>query len=544
MSTALSNAAITRSVHDLEQWRQAVHSQKCKHLWQFLALKKSGVGTDSWISHSEAADFEFCDRHLRVREGDSPYYDPLDQSFRIASHPHSNLATARKNTFKNRWRAAATKSDDSDEWRFAPNYLEIFKLQVCSVAGSSTPIPLTALAIWLLRGEAWPANCSNTDVSDRFCRLFNISEAERIALFDETPPPWATAADVFVPAPNDLSTLPAALAQRMEEGSEGDTLATAKFGAVSPRRIAKLLRDGRGQLVLHGPPGTSKTFLAKQVVCELAGCSESELASMFLDPSMDEPELLSRSQARGGWVLVQFHPSYCYEDFVCGLSAIATEGSAPRFEVVDRTFAKLCRIAASVTTPIVLIIDEINRGDLSRILGELMYGLEYRGAPVATQYSSSGAAALVVPRNLYIVATLNTADKSIAHLDFALRRRFDFVHCGPDRSVVESYHGSRSLRQMACALFDLANNAVRNVQDYGIGHSYFLHPTDDGLATAFAFQVVPLLREYRAEDLLRTETISLDGIARESVDLFSADAFHLHAVLVDWMTSCSPNETP
>lgn len=530
------------AVQAIEDWCKSVHSQKCKHLWQFLALKKSGVSTSSWTNHPEATDFEFCDRYLRVRDTDSPYYDPLDRSFRIASHPHSNLATARKNTFKNRWKAAETRSDDSDEWRFASDYLEKFKSNACSVGGVSTPIPLAALAIWLLRSETWPSDASVSSIAERFLRVFNISAKERQALFDEECPAWAKIDNVFTSSANELTVLSEMLSTRIVGGENSRPLRKVEYGEVSPQRIARLLLAGRGQVVLHGPPGTSKTFLAKQVVCELLKCEEEQLVTTFLDPSGEEAALISRADAAGGWTLVQFHPSYCYEDFVRGLTPSTSGEDGPQFKVVDRTFAKLCRVAGKVDGPIVLIIDEMNRGDLSRILGELMYGLEYRGEPVATQYATADGASLVVPTNLYVIATLNSADKSISHLDFALRRRFDFVQCNPDRTVVEAYHSDPILRKRACALFELANSAIRDGRDYGVGHSYFLYSTPDGLASAFAFQVAPLLHEYRAEDLLQTDRLLLNVGGAESIDVLSGSPFHLHSALVDWMLPCSPSE--
>ncbi|MCP4229476.1 MAG: AAA domain-containing protein, partial [bacterium] len=120
--------------------------------------------------------------------------------------------------------------------------------------------------------------------------------------------------------------------------------------------------------------------------------------------------------------IVQFHPSYTYEDFVRGLVAKPL-GSGVTFEPRDKIFALMCeRAKTNSDKKFVLIIDEINRADISKVFGELIYGLEYRDKPIATPYEVDGSTTLVIPPNLYIIGTMNTADKSIAMLDYALRR--------------------------------------------------------------------------------------------------------------------------
>ena len=115
---------LKRGVGELAEWRGRVNSQGAVHLWQFLALRRSGVTTTGWTRHEEAADQAFWDRVMRVRAGPEPYYDPLTGKFRIESHFHSNVATARKNTFKNRWRAASVNPADENEWQLDGNYLD------------------------------------------------------------------------------------------------------------------------------------------------------------------------------------------------------------------------------------------------------------------------------------------------------------------------------------------------------------------------------------------------------------------------------------
>ena len=178
----------------------------------------------------------------------------------------------------------------------------------------------------------------------------------------------------------------------------------------SLRKIARLLADKR-QVIFRGPPGTGKTYVARKLAACLAGTEQ---------------------RVR----LVQFHPSYAYEDFVQGLRPKLTGGQA-RFEVRDGpllTMANAAREDSDSDAKYFLIIDEINRGNLAKVFGELYFLLEYRDQPIHLQYSD---APFELPKNLYIIGTMNTSDRSIALVDLALRRRFHFVEFRPDKSPIQ-----------------------------------------------------------------------------------------------------------
>ena len=159
----------------------------------------------------------------------------------------------------------------------------------------------------------------------------------------------------------------------------------------------------------------------------------------------------------------------------------------------------------------ILIIDEINRGDLSKIFGELTYALEYRGEPVSLQYARESSI-FVVPPNVYLIGTMNTADHSIAHVDYAIRRRFDFIDVAPDRSVIESVQTDPELKENATALFDSVSDIVQDIPEAAVGHSFFLSTNARQLAMSFVFQVLPLLADYRREGMIQdTDTIIVKG---------------------------------
>ena len=180
------------------------------------------------------------------------------------------------------------------------------------------------------------------------------------------------------------------------------------LGKADVETWADLLRHKK-QLVFHGPPGTGKTYIARKLAAAFTG-----------DPTRVE--------------LVQFHPSYAYEDFVEGYRPRqgVKEGAAP-FKLVE---GPLKRIAGRATNDpdhdYVLVIDEINRGNLPAIFGELFFLLEYRDALVTLQYGGGDGGGFALPKNLHFIATMNTADRSIALFDAALRRRFFFLPFYPD----------------------------------------------------------------------------------------------------------------
>ena len=171
--------------------------------------------------------------------------------------------------------------------------------------------------------------------------------------------------------------------------------------------IVELLKD-KGQVILYGPPGTGKTYLARKLAEALA------------------PDESCRA-------LVQFHPSTSYEDFFEGYRPAKTgkDGNI-RYELTPGPLARLAERASESSDQHVMIIDEINRGNLPRVLGELLFLLEYRDEIVQTLYRPEEEP-FSLPDNLWFIGTMNTADRSIALVDAALRRRFHFVRFFPDR---------------------------------------------------------------------------------------------------------------
>ncbi|MDE2742530.1 MAG: AAA family ATPase [Gemmatimonadota bacterium] len=200
------------------------------------------------------------------------------------------------------------------------------------------------------------------------------------------------------------------------------------------------------QLILYGPPGTGKTYLAER------------LARYLVDG--------------GGFSeLVQFHTSYAYEDFVQGIRPRVVEG-ALHYELAAGHFLRFCNRARQAgKKPCVLIIDEINRANLARVFGELMYLLEYRHRPIAL---AGGGPEFSIPANVYLIGTMNTADRSIALVDQAMRRRFSFVRLRPNYQLLANYLDNKGVPpEKLVALLKEVNQSIGD-GDCELGISFFM----------------------------------------------------------------------
>jgi len=272
----------------------------------------------------------------------------------------------------------------------------------------------------------------------------------------------------------------------------------------------------RQQIVFYGPPGTGKTHVARELARHLVGA--------------DDP---SRSR------LVQFHPSYAYEDFFEGFRP-ADGGS---FVLTPGPLRDLAAAAlAAPGEPFVLIIDEMNRANLAKVFGELYFLLEYRDQSIRLQYRPTDAFRL--PPNLFLIGTMNTADRSIALVDAAIRRRFAFVELHPDTEPVRdllgnfltaNHHAADPLVGLLRALNAQIEEADRDLR---IGPTYLMRPDvarPGGLERVWRYDLLPLLEEhyygrYTREEIHRRfdldALLGLVGVATdaaESRDAVAAD---------------------
>lgn len=256
------------------------------------------------------------------------------------------------------------------------------------------------------------------------------------------------------------------------------------------QEIAELLEENR-QVVLYGPPGTGKTYLAKHLAAELARDSTDERVK-----------------------LVQFHPSYAYEDFFEGYRPDKTDDGQVSFKLVAGPLRRLAEEAAkpgNEKKPYFLIIDEMNRANLAKVFGELYFLLEYRDDRIYLQYSPNEP--FTLPDNLYIIGTMNTADRSIAMMDAAIRRRFAFIELHPQTEPVRGsllrFLEARGLDTTPALLLDALNGAIDEWdRDLMIGPSYFMKPaaqTVPGLRRIWKYELLPLLEEHYHGQLTRAQ---------------------------------------
>lgn len=234
-------------------------------------------------------------------------------------------------------------------------------------------------------------------------------------------------------------------------------------------------------IILQGAPGVGKTFAAKRLAYSIMGAKNDDHIQF-----------------------VQFHQNYSYEDFVEGYRPAASG-----FVRTDGIFKRFCIDAADAPDEkFFFIIDEINRGNLSKIFGELLMLIEkdYRGQAATLPYSGRS---FTVPKNLYIIGMMNTADRSLAMIDYALRRRFSFIDMEPgfDTDGFKEYMSSKGSSTMKALVEEVKQLNVDIKEKLGkgfcIGHSYFVfdEPCSDALLRSIVnFDILPMLAEYWFDD--------------------------------------------
>ncbi|HLN35398.1 MAG TPA: AAA family ATPase, partial [Nitrososphaeraceae archaeon] len=247
------------------------------------------------------------------------------------------------------------------------------------------------------------------------------------------------------------------------------------------KNIQQLLKEKK-QVIFYGPPGTSKTFVAKK------------FSEYFVNGKKENIEI------------VQFHPSYSYEDFIEGIKPrLSIEGEATGFIKQPGILKNLVdKCIKNPNENFVLIIDEINLGNISKIFGELIYLLEYRNEKVRLTYSPNEE--FYIPNNLYIIGIMNSADRSIAFVDYALRRRFYFIDFYPDaenedilkkwfiKNRIKEYYQNNVLEMMREINIEISNKLGR---EYQIGYSYFMHSLDyEKVKRIIDYAIIPLVEQY------------------------------------------------
>lgn len=293
----------------------------------------------------------------------------------------------------------------------------------------------------------------------------------------------------------------------------------------------------KGQAILYGPPGTGKTYHARRASQEIIS------RKLFNDRSWSALSAAEKDAVDRMITFCTFHPSYSYEEFVEGYRPVPPEetGGVPAFRLQDGCFLEVCKRASSDPgCPHVLIIDEINRGNVAAILGELITLLEVDKRGVHQHDLAVSHRRFTVPRNVWIIGTMNTADRSISLLDAALWRRFGFIELLPKPETlghVEELHLGDLLDELNRRI---RQHVPRNARGLQIGHAYFIRDetpirTREELLEVMRDDVIPLLEDYCFEnysvlaDILSDEMV--DGERQKLRDGVIEDPERMHRAL-------------
>lgn len=258
-----------------------------------------------------------------------------------------------------------------------------------------------------------------------------------------------------------------------------DYLAKTTYLPIETLREIEALLIEKRQIIFYGPPGTGKTYVAR-------------MFSQYFSQNIDNVET------------IQFHQYYSYEDFVEGIKPTISKAGGVEFSRQPGLFKKL--VKKCIENPekrFVLIIDEVNRGNISKIFGELIYLLEYRNEKISLTYSPDEK--FYIPPNLYIIGTMNSADHSIAFVDYALRRRFYFIDFYPSHNEIlyNWFKDNNIEKNYATTILDMLNQINKKIREqpgkeYQIGHSYFMVKDlgHDKLKMIIKYAIIPLIEQY------------------------------------------------
>lgn len=283
-----------------------------------------------------------------------------------------------------------------------------------------------------------------------------------------------------------------------DSNEKEQTISTTQKTTKNSTRYPRVAKKHPLNLILYGAPGTGKTYSSVEYAVAIIENREVNLEAITDQERKALLEKYENYMGQGQITFTTFHQSYGYEEFIQGIRPVV-ENQNISFDVVDGVFKKIADVAMDdCDNNYVIIIDEINRGNISKIFGELITLIEEdkRWGELNQMTSTLPmGSTFAVPNNLFILGTMNSADKSISLIDVALRRRFEFLEMAPRAELIEN--------PILKTTFETLNQYLRKElrsTDLLIGHSYFMNKTQADLPDIFNRNIIPLLYEYFYDD--------------------------------------------
>jgi hypothetical protein len=494
--------------------------ERLKGLFGVLVLKHQSVGHGAPKKLS-VPDFDsVCLPYLRVVQQGDPaasygekLYNPFgDEPIVRDSWPRSTLYTRLPT---NQYWNDIVQYDPAAGWKFGPEY----PAGVAKRILKNDPVPAFALAAFLFRRPTDLDDAVNfsthAKLVDAFKANFHIAGPDGV-LFDFGIPSWATPLQDTEMTREEVIRV----ASAAPGASKLAVLLAAEAGAGGVERSDEIVACAlkMGQVLLFGPPGTGKSYWAEKAALRLTGHAR-----------------LDQAVAAGLVSVMIWHPSTTYEDFLGGVTVV--KGT---IEPKPGVFRKFCEDAEKDLRPRVFLIDEINRGNTVAVLGELLYGLELdkRNKPVTLADQTK----FVIPPHIYVIATANTADRSIAALDVALGRRFARVEIPPEPNLL----GDAKI--LGIELQSFLQTLNRRIMDHvdrehRIGHSYLMDSDGhafkafEDLVFALKYRIIPLLQDYALDDFEMLQEILGSGFVDVDEQRIKIEAFLTETALQSALTS-------
>lgn len=513
----LSNETVLMSYNDLV----SSIGKETATLREFLLLKLAGISKTNYIddskvfSNKEYLSKAFCLLSLYSHQESIPkknnFINPLAMNSWKDGHNHpteslKKWVTSRlKNNIRGgatQWRTIlntgtginASEQQGALTFKLSYDYLNILSNYV------QNKINLSALSIWYHRFIEFDSEININYLEANFCYIFGITEEEKSILFYKKNYSLNFQDDIYdtqsirekiLETPSDLQTdLITPTNNAIDLGLTAQDMKFPKlsdFPIMNTEIIARVLKDFK-QVILSGPPGTSKSYWAKSIA--------------------------QNDYFQKNFTQIQFHPQFSYQQFVGGY---VVEG-----DLVNYKNGILLNILDSIgEEPHLLIIDEINRANVTQVFGEILQLLDRGNSLKIKNESNSDSKTYSLPKNLYILATLNSTDRSLSRLDYAFKRRFAEIYVPVNASILNDLCDTTDFISLATFLEKINRNLVQLTQDKDmvIGHAIFLadHVFDtetnkykwsyESFIFLFNYKLLPLIYDYCGNDASTVEQI-------------------------------------